>query len=200
MIEEAIIDSLESLADTFEDSELAYLSLTSKVEGPVRDKLAFSLFKVLPDNYIVSREWWRCDLVVLENNVPLALIELKAMYTFDALKKGNVNEYKNAIEKDIEKSRDLAKARGSIETEIYSIMLATHPRKEIPGHLDRIAKYHTGVNSALGKYPHERALDLAAAEIIEKDIMTKQIISKKTYDGGKAFGIPVDVSYRLTKA
>ena len=42
MIEEAIIDSLENLADTFEESELAYLSLTSKVEGPIRDKLAFS--------------------------------------------------------------------------------------------------------------------------------------------------------------
>ena len=45
-------------------------------------------------SFTVAREWRRTDIAVLENEVPKALIELKAMYTFDAaLYQENINGF-----------------------------------------------------------------------------------------------------------
>lgn len=80
-----IINSFTNFVQEFQTNELAYLSLTTKIELPFRDRLAYSLFKELDaKNIIVSREWKRTDLALLQNGLPSVLIELKAMYSFDA--------------------------------------------------------------------------------------------------------------------
>ncbi len=69
----------------FGADELAFLALTSKVELPVRDRLAYALFERLPDR-LVAREWKRVDLAVLARRptpFPVMLLEAKALYTFD---------------------------------------------------------------------------------------------------------------------
>jgi hypothetical protein len=81
-------------------NELAYLALTSKIEIPIRNKWAYLLHKKLGEDFVVSREWRRADLAILESVpvskktkilVPRCLIELKAMYTFEGLPKENKN-------------------------------------------------------------------------------------------------------------
>ena len=50
--------ALEALEDNcFSDNELAYLALTSKVEQPIRDRLAFALYGAIGEECVVSREW-----------------------------------------------------------------------------------------------------------------------------------------------
>ena len=64
---EFLDDSLQASAKSFAAGELAYLALTSKVELPIRDRLAWCLHTSLP-NRVVAREWKRCDLAVLDDD------------------------------------------------------------------------------------------------------------------------------------
>ena len=67
------------------EDEFAYLSMTGKIENNVRDKLAFSLYKELKNDYYVLRVFKcvgftdRSDISILDkNNEIVCLIELKA--------------------------------------------------------------------------------------------------------------------------
>ncbi|MGW0882552.1 hypothetical protein [Streptomyces sp. NPDC002671] len=54
-----LLDScLQSAGQSFEDGELAYLALTSQVENPVRDRVAYQLHRLLAGTRLdVGREW-----------------------------------------------------------------------------------------------------------------------------------------------
>ena len=75
---------LEAAAASFAPGELAYLALTSKIERPLQDRLAWLLHTRLPD-LVVSREWRATDIAILSAGAesPLVLLEAKAMYSFD---------------------------------------------------------------------------------------------------------------------
>ena len=85
--DQKIRSALDEIGDTFEENELAYLAVTSKIEHPFRDRLSFLLHKRYEaEGYLVAREWKRIDMAILNHEgEPLILIELKAMYTFDAI-------------------------------------------------------------------------------------------------------------------
>ena len=57
--------ALSNVGRDFEEDQLAFLTLTSKPELQIRDALAWHLHRALPD-LIVSREWRRTDLAVLD--------------------------------------------------------------------------------------------------------------------------------------
>jgi hypothetical protein len=80
VIADAMAATLSEAGSSFEANELAYLALTSKVELPIRDRVAWHLQLTLGDDYVVSREWRRADIAVLRQNVPLVQVEAKAMY------------------------------------------------------------------------------------------------------------------------
>src|SRR3954447_11031963 len=79
-------DELARLGRRFERDELAFLALTSKIELPIRDRLAYSLYQRL-DECLVAREWKRVDLAVLSDDgkTPVMLLEAKALFTFDLI-------------------------------------------------------------------------------------------------------------------
>jgi hypothetical protein len=96
-------DEMKKIAISFNENELAYLALTSKIEFPIRDKLAYNLYKKLwGQGIIVAREWRRSDLAFLDGGEPVFICELKAAYTFDIFKH---EDYLKLIEKDIAKAK-----------------------------------------------------------------------------------------------
>ena len=100
-----IKSELDQIDQSFDKNELAYLALTSKVELPIRDKLAFNLYKKFwPEEIVVMREWLRTDLILLKDNIPIIICELKAGYTFDSIY--NHINYQSLIPKDINKSKN----------------------------------------------------------------------------------------------
>ena len=97
---------LESLHETFEAGELAYLTLTSKAEHAIRDRLAFRLQKrLLKQGFVVAREWsTRVDLAVLTpNGEPQCLLELKFNLSCDILNKALRREVIAKLEADRKK-------------------------------------------------------------------------------------------------
>ncbi len=83
-----IEEIISSISKQYKDNELAYLSLTSKIELPLRDKIAFELHSKYQDKYLICREWKsqetksldRIDLAIIDkiDSKLLCLIEFKA--------------------------------------------------------------------------------------------------------------------------
>lgn len=83
-----IEEIVSNISSKFQDNELAYLALTSKIELPLRDKIAFELHKKIADTHLICREWKsknnksqnRVDIAIIDksNSNLLCLIEFKA--------------------------------------------------------------------------------------------------------------------------
>jgi hypothetical protein len=82
-IHQRLLDIIDETKLHFAHDELAYLAVTSKIEGPLRDYIAFQLHLQLRNELLVHREWalgrQRIDIVVTDYaKHNRYLIELKA--------------------------------------------------------------------------------------------------------------------------
>lgn len=196
-MEKILTESLFSIEHEFKSNELAYLALTSKIEQPLRDRWAFSLYRKISTVLVVSREWRRTDLAILDSTGPKALIELKAMYTFDAaLDKKGIGGYSQDMKNDELKAKKLA----SDTTEIYTVLLATHPKSIVPVKYERIIKYRAGINKAIKVFNSSGIVKEVAIEAIEKKFKGENIVANGCLKGGEAFGISTDVLFWILKA
>lgn len=192
---------LDNIKDGFRENELAYLALTSKAEMPIRDKLAYLLHKSFEDKDIsVCREWnnpnrpekLRTDLAIIQNEQPLALIELKAMYSFDVINDKTFARFKRMLQEDISKNIVCA----SDKEHCYVLLLVTHPilNCSISDDLKSVIKYQASMNRAFSNRLYKSG-DLRT-ETINK-LTTAFGEEPKVLRGGSAFGIEVEVFYLL---
>ena len=198
-IENILIKSLEQVVNEFGKDELAFLALTTKIELPVRDRWAYVLYKKLKkQGLVVSREWKRVDLAVLRETTPQALVQLKAMYTFDAINERGY--YKKGIGYLFEDIKKASKLVGKSRN-IYGVLLVTHPMQVIPLKFTRIIKYRPGVNGALKQLGNQKQVANVSVDRIEKFLILERhtIVKKGTMFGGSAFGIKTNVLYWIIK-
>ncbi|MDD4878729.1 MAG: hypothetical protein PHO02_06910 [Candidatus Nanoarchaeia archaeon] len=196
-IDNAIKNELKSIQIHFKKDELAYLALTSKIELPIRDKIAFRLHKIL-NTLKVAREWNRTDLVILDSyNKPIRILELKAMYTFDGI---DIHKEKDIFPKllvqDFQKNKKLLQK----ETKCYSLLLATHPSAIISKRLQNIVKYSGGINNAFNKYRTSGAiLNNCKKNIKNKlsELFGKEKIIMGTINAGRCWNNKVEIIYWL---
>lgn len=190
-----IVENLERAAESFAPDELAYLALTSKIERPLQDRLAWSLHTRLP-HCIVSREWKRTDIAVLDGQAaePLVLIEAKAMYTFDVAGDAvpNTARYVERLRLDIAKANELDH-KGTAD--IYALALVTHPHG-IPQKFEGVIKYWAAIASSL-RQSDPNALRRVAAETMARRLPTLGPMTSGSLDGGQAFGVEVAVDWWL---
>lgn len=194
-------EELGRIERLFAADELAFLALTSKVELPVRDRLAYALYQRLPRS-LVAREWKRVDLAVLaeDGKTPQMLLEAKALFTFDLI--GDevwVDRYPMLVRKDVAALR--ARSDLTEHTQLFALVLATHPLTPAGPHLREVAKYSRGVAKAIG------ALGTADAVFEQADAAVRaavpdasEIVDNGRIPGGSAYGVQVDVPYWLISA
>jgi hypothetical protein len=194
---------LEKVNEDFQENELAYLALTRKIESPIKDKLAFRLHrKLYSQNLLVSREWQRADVAVLENGKPIAIFELKAMFTFDATDAGSdVNGYPNLMIEDLRKIRNRAKIQelATDDMDLYSVLLATHSLKKIDESLSGTvlpSDYADGVNKAFNLYETPEEILSTCANNIANFFESKSTrVTQGDINAGKCFGIEVRIPF-----
>lgn len=187
-----LAQSLEEAAATFDDGELAYTALTSKVELPLRDRLAWRMHTTLPD-VTTAREWRRADLAVLDQDSrPVALLEAKALYTFDiaTIERANVKKYTTRVKNDMLKSLTLLAGRPAA---VYALVLATHPM-DPPPKLDGVIKYRSSIQTALNRAPAEEILGGAQAAM-QQSLAPLGPTIHGLIDAGKAFNTRVAIGY-----
>src|ERR1700722_1529227 len=88
-----ILDAIKQVQSRFQNNDLAYVALTGKPELQVRDEIAKILRANPSPGVLIGREWSQsgkppCDLSFVHDGIPLSIIELKAMYTFETIIKG----------------------------------------------------------------------------------------------------------------
>jgi len=193
LTKDLIISSLHKTIDEFGKNELAFLALTTKIELPLRDRWGYVLYKNLADsNFSVSREWKRTDIAILENGNPKILIEIKTLYTFDAISsRGYYARAIDLLQEDENKALKLA----NVNTKIYTVLFVTHPLVSIPTGFENIVKYTPGINGALSKLGSADAVAGIAQYRIREKLRGKYIVSKGVLPGGNVFGVGVDVLY-----
>lgn len=174
----------------FEPCELSFLAATSKVEQPIRDRLSWRLQQALKD-YDVVREWKRADIAILKNDIPVAVIELKAMYTWDATL-NNHSQYVEALLKDEQKALTLV----GPTVPIFTILLASNPKPRNPERLKSFVKYGSGIKKALRMATYDEVG--AAADRIVKDSFLTDAPRKLAFEhivrgNGESFDVLFDV-------
>lgn len=196
-MDDQIIETLALCGKEFQENELAYLALTTKIELPVRDRWAFLLHKKLGSKYHISREWRRTDLAILDGVSPIALVELKAMYSFDAaFGDGGGKGYTDKMLRDENKAKKLAGAN----TDVYTVLLSTHPRGGFDKRMNYIVKYLYYINKSLKKYVSETEVLSRCKAGVSRNLKDRILLTSGEFDGGSAFGVDVLVSYWVVKA
>ncbi len=189
--------AIEDAGRAFEPNELAFLALTSKIERPIVDRVAYRLFSTLRPSQKVGREWpldsIRVDLAILEQESPKVLLEAKAMGTSDCTRPGNRGtEYPGLLQRDLDRFKGK-----EVDSDIFSLLLAVHPKREIPRDLKKIVKYASGMNTALRTPGGEAGVRARCQENLKNSLIPGVPCHSDFIPGGCAFGIEVDVLWWL---
>lgn len=183
---------ISSIHKNYQTDELAYLSLTSKIENPLRDKIAFELQKSIGKEKIICREWTnnrlsksKADIAILDvYGIPECIIEFKAHSSITG-----IGEWSNCLIKDIKKNQKLYK-----QTEMIFVLFANFvnelPKNEVFIHS---IKYYNSISKSVNrKYSLENQ-----KETWENSLKRKNIISDYTnyiIDAGKFQNIKVYIN------
>lgn len=140
-----------------------------------------------------SAKWRRADLALFgTGNAPVALIEAKALYTFEADLTGPYHEfhmpkYEAAINRDLAKASALAHRLDAPDAEIFALLIVTHVSKEVRPELRSLIKY----GSYLRKCADRDAADHRIREYLQSlgDSIDITVLERD----GEAFELSADV-------
>ncbi len=194
-----VAEELISLGDEFSQNELAYLAVTSKIEFPIRDRLAYRLVKRLASEGLsvrraVAREWKRFDLAIV-NDAQRAelLLEAKAWYTDDLYFENP--KVLPASQEDKVKLLNKGPHCGDAP-ELLTLILLTHIHTP-----NEIATDWNGVVKYL-PYLHKRKCDFSITNVFnairhQYGELEHPIFSVGSIEGGCAFGSRISVIYSI---
>lgn len=144
--------------------DLAFLFATGKSELEIRNQIALYMHRNLHSNYIVTREWRRHDLAVLENGKPKVLVEGKSWIHADAVNPGKMHSGKNSIvaglERDIKKMNSTAGGNPEVNQFITVALFTVDVQRASKHRVDEAAIPYAGTHRrAIAQ--HENAIELA---------------------------------------
>lgn len=194
LAEKALRGGISALQDAFAQDELAFLAATSKVELPVRDRLAWMIHKGVGDDSVISREWRRADLAILVDDQVAAQVEAKALYAFDVLREGKRKEFLGRLVSDATKMSSLVKS------DRYLLSIIVDVRGEIRPELSQyVVKYAPGITAGTkltqGGDVRSTAHSLWLGELVGAfgDVTQVTLI-----EAGRVWGLDVTVDLFLT--
>lgn len=190
-------DSLEQLQTYFNNNELAYFALTSKVEQPIRDKLAFVLHQKIGDLYTL-REWNRVDIAILnETQEANTLIELTASHSFElAVKPDQAYEILEKVKKEEAKLQKYCSAL----TNCYTVLLMTHIENRVPEVKRGYVKYSKLIERAFSEIYYPEKIKALAKRAVQDSFKQREFICFGEIPAGIAFDTEVSVLYWIYKS
>jgi hypothetical protein len=187
---------LSELDQDFPSGHLAYLALTGKVENLLRDKLAIRLHcDPLNSEFRVAREWKHRDIAILNDGAPVALIEFKASYSFDAVLHPNDPWFVKEMKDDIRKASRVS----LLATELYLVLFSTHIHSaQFDRHVG-IVKYAAQIQKAAKLFENAELLRSASVAKVATALEAAGFphVATGAIPGGEAWGIGVVVDYWL---
>lgn len=193
---EELLRMTQEIRELFGENELAYLSLTSKNESVIRDKIAYKLHLELKDLTVI-KEYKRIDVAILKDGKIKDIIELKSMYTFDSIPrvrskslfKSRTDEYMSEVIEDFNKNSRFLNEN----VNQYAIIIATHP-KQVPNKKYKEAiQYYDKIMSSSKKMDDYNILNNTKKSVQQAFECSKYSIKDLKIECGRVFGIDVDV-------
>ena len=183
----------------FAPNELGFLALTSKVERPICDRLAFSLSTRVKDSCLVAREWSpsRVDLAVLFREAPHSprmLLEVKAWYTFNLV--GRTVDRVVGDAKD-DRTKLLGLAGLPSAAQLFVLVVATHPLSVIGPDLAQVAKYWPAPSRAITRMGSANEVGRRANDNLAPKLRELGAVHAGTIEAGEAYGVPLQLRYWL---
>jgi hypothetical protein len=138
----------------------------------------------------VSREWRRTDLAILRGGLPLALVEAKALYTFDVHIDLKRAEYLARVRADLAKAAALAPT-----ADRYGLVLVTNVHGEIPAHLrERVVKYAGGITFAVKQLDSGELVRAGAIRLWDAELASLGLpVDHVAVPAGSVWGLEVTV-------
>ena len=203
-----VVDGLYRLHGEFHNNELAYLALTSKVERPIVDRLAYSLHRDhgIVEDVAIAREFTilngtkRVDLAIIENSKPCLFLEAKAMRLAKVFSPSGRSEYCKKIRSDLNKLRNYKPRSGQTKLTRLALLLVTYVDGSPAKELDGVVKYAGSIRNAHNKYISSEGIADMKTQLHESfpaDQFCCVESGKGDIDGGCAFGLCVKVHFLL---
>jgi len=154
---------LEAISEIDPD-DLAYLFATGKSELEIRNAIALYMHRNAASNQVVSREWNRHDLAILEFGTPRIVIEGKSWIHTDAADPKKLLEGENSIRhnlhNDLEKLAEIRHKFPSVSTFVTTILLTVNLKGATPSQLEEAQVKYSDTHLR-GIKNHEDAEELA---------------------------------------
>lgn len=145
-----LIDIIKNISKSFSENELAYLALTSKIEIPLRDKIAYVLHKKYNKHSLVCREWKNKDgSMNSHRRIDLAIIDRKSkkatcLIEFKANSSGVFEKmFEDEFEKDKNKMNEMSNS-----AEKYYVFFCNDHDNEISKDFSHSIKYLEKINKS----------------------------------------------------
>jgi hypothetical protein len=143
---------------------------------------------------VVAREWRRSDLAVLNDGLPLALLEAKALYTFDVVHgMAEGSEYHRFITADLAKASGL----GGADAQVFALVISTHVLTIVPPSMRGIVKYDDGINRALATFSDPVGLRVRALRNVGGFLESLGTTTRHDLGRGCALGLEVELDVWL---
>lgn len=94
---DAMMSLMMSAINEINPDDLAFLFASGKSELEIRNQIGLYLHRIAKSEQIVTREWLRHDLAILEHGVPKILIEGKSWIHADAVNPSKMHSGKKSI-------------------------------------------------------------------------------------------------------
>ena len=211
-----IVDGMSCLRNEFRTNELAYLALTSKVEKPIVDRLAFSLHRNHGDQEGVgiAREFTvpkeirredcgkiqRVDLAVTVDKRPHLLLEAKAASFVTIYSEAEKCKYPTLVCRDMKKLMKYRPKNRHNKIARLALILVTYADEDPSDKLNGIVKSASRIRNTREKHCKDKGiadLEKKIGEGFPKNRFPPVKCGAGQIDGGCAFGIGVKVHYRL---
>jgi len=197
---EFLHDALTAAMASWDPSELAYLTATSKPEGPIRDRLAWTLQQQLHPERGVAREWKKRDLTVhTADGRPLLGVEVKVGAAFNLCHPTTPGWHPllTALGSDLDKLHHVTPS-----AERYGLIVLFHIGSHIPQPLEHLVKYAADFNAAAASSEHGADGVLALSRERAKLALLHLGQPVRPYNGpvsvtGEAFGLPITIDCHL---
>ena len=146
--------------------DLAYLFATGKSELEIRNAIALYMHKNAQSNQVVTREWNRHDLAVLEFGQPRIVIEGKSWIHADAADSQKLTQgeksIRHGLHNDLEKLADTQNRYPNVSTFVTTILFTVDLQGASPSQLEeaqikyadthlRGIKSHTDAEELVGR-------------------------------------------------
>lgn len=204
----SIVDAVRRAGDSFafKKGELAFLSLTSKVEHAFRDRVAFQLHlgthgaprsgRRMLSSDIVAREYsipgvkrGAADVAVLTGSRVRLILEVKAMSGGTS---GTVQL--RELQKDLNRY-----AVSRIDCSIYCLLIAARPLERPPDTLrPNVIKYLKESQRKFKTYGDAPKIESHIRQTLAKSLLSSRLeLATDRIAGGIAFGVPVELLWWL---